>query len=312
MNLEGMKKSSMIGMSIAASWAWGTSLIMGMQIAQTKGIIAFCIWAMANCLTLVLFAGLYKYIQSPMIESKVFKFFALAVQIFCLIIQMNVINQIVGNYIITCIIGVIFIVIVFKNGILICIGADVIEWVITIGAIITIVIIGYATGAERIFNYNTEWSNIRWGMYSALVLFSGPIGDLQHHQRARINVRGYVAGALYFFMYMCLVFYMSTFKFNGAMNILLLVATLCVTTSTIDSIAVSLHELCNKYVGTAVGIFICFAWTIFVDIGIIEIWSKFGFVRIAFAVALVVVGLYQNSKKRKNKYVINLNQKGKR
>lgn len=29
-----------IGASSAASWAWGTSLIMGQQIAQEKGIIA--------------------------------------------------------------------------------------------------------------------------------------------------------------------------------------------------------------------------------------------------------------------------------
>ena len=49
-----------LGTSIAISWAWGTSLILGMQIAQTKGVGAFLLWAAANCLTLVLFGQLYK------------------------------------------------------------------------------------------------------------------------------------------------------------------------------------------------------------------------------------------------------------
>lgn len=47
-----MLKSMYIGTSIAISWAWGTSLILGMQIAQQKGLEAFGIWATANCLTL--------------------------------------------------------------------------------------------------------------------------------------------------------------------------------------------------------------------------------------------------------------------
>ena len=34
MNELKLKKNCNIGMSIAASWAWGTSLIMGMQIAH--------------------------------------------------------------------------------------------------------------------------------------------------------------------------------------------------------------------------------------------------------------------------------------
>ena len=45
--------------SSAASWAWGTSLIMGQQIAQQKGLIAWIIWAVCNTLTLALFGWLF-------------------------------------------------------------------------------------------------------------------------------------------------------------------------------------------------------------------------------------------------------------
>ena len=297
MNELKLKKNCNIGMSIAASWAWGTSLIMGMQIAHEKGVLAFWIWAIANSLTLFLFSKLYPYIKEPMVNNKIFKVFALSVQIFCLIIQLNVINQIISNYMITCAIGVAFVIIVFKDGIFKSISTDMAQWSIMLISIIAIIIVGLTTGANTIINLNTDSSNIRWALYSALVLFSGPIGDLQHHQRARVNLEGYVAGSWYFFLYMCLLFVMSLFEFNSTMNFILLIATLCVTTSTIDSIAVSLHELCNKKVGTGIALIMCFAWTIFVDMGVLNIWSKFGYVRIGFAVALILVGLYKYNKK---------------
>lgn len=49
-----------LGSSIAISWAWGTSLILGLEIARTKGIETFLIWALANTLTLTIFGLLYK------------------------------------------------------------------------------------------------------------------------------------------------------------------------------------------------------------------------------------------------------------
>ena len=42
---DNLKKRStfMYAMSLAASWAWGTSLVVGMQTVQTKGLIPFLI-----------------------------------------------------------------------------------------------------------------------------------------------------------------------------------------------------------------------------------------------------------------------------
>ena len=55
------------------------------------------------------------------------------------------------------------------------------------------------------------------------------------------------------------------------MNLLLLFCVLNITTTTIDSIAVALHELINKQVGTLIGLLICVSWVYFVDWGIITI-----------------------------------------
>lgn len=44
-----------LGVSAASSWAWGTSLVVGMEIAQTKGLGAWAIWATANTAALAIF-----------------------------------------------------------------------------------------------------------------------------------------------------------------------------------------------------------------------------------------------------------------
>ena len=51
-----LKKNSTLfyAMSLAASWAWGTSLVVGMETIQTKGLIPFMIWAIANSLAIPL------------------------------------------------------------------------------------------------------------------------------------------------------------------------------------------------------------------------------------------------------------------
>lgn len=43
-----MLPSLYLGTSIAISWAWGTSLILGLEIARTKGLESFLIWATAK------------------------------------------------------------------------------------------------------------------------------------------------------------------------------------------------------------------------------------------------------------------------
>ena len=58
-----------LGVSAAASWAWGTSLIVGMEIAQTKGLAAWGIWATANAATLAVFGAL---IRSGLLARHVF------------------------------------------------------------------------------------------------------------------------------------------------------------------------------------------------------------------------------------------------
>ena len=297
-----------LGSSAAASWAWGTSLIMGQQIAQEKGLIAWIIWAVCNSLTLALLGWLFNHnkITPEIYKRKEVKVIALIIQLFCLLVQLNFINQqftiLTGNstlaYFITMAIGFFFTLIVFKKGLPTSVKTDIWQWLGAIVSIALIIGIGIVTKAPLQTFATTSWSGVLWGVWSGLILFAGPIGDVQHWQRAEADKskKAYYLSAFLFGLYMLEILGMAFFKFTPLMNTILLVAVLCVTTSTIDSIAVALHELGNKKVGTGIALLLCVIWGLFVKMGMLQLWSSFGVIRFAFAVAILLLPLALNGK----------------
>lgn len=294
-------KTFAIGMSSAASWAWGTSLIMGQQIAQQKGPEAFWIWAIANAFALALFGFVhYKgYIKPEIYRSKFVKTIALVIQLFCLVVQLNFINQIVNDlihdsttsYLITFAVGCVFVIAMYGKGLRASIFTDVLQWAIAIVTIFVILGVALYDNVPHHIMATAGINEYVWAIWSAIILLCGPIGDVQHWQRAENDEtkRGYYLGAVLFGLYMVLIFAMSLFQFNNVMNAILLVTVLCVTTSTIDSIAVATHEMGGKKIGTAVCLIICAVWGVLAEIGMVSLWSSFGVIRVVFAVAILVL-----------------------
>lgn len=294
-------KTFSIGMSSAASWAWGTSLIMGQQIAQQKGPEAFWIWAIANAFALFLFGFLFNkgFIKPEIYRSKLIKAIALVIQLFCLVVQLNFINQIVNDlihdsttsYLITFAVGCIFVLAMYGKGLRASIFTDIIQWGIAIITIFIILAVGIFDNVPHQILATAGVNEYVWAIWSAIILLCGPMGDVQHWQRAETDEtkKGYYFGAILFALYMVLIFSMSLFHFNNVMNVILLITVLCVTTSTIDSIAVATHEMGGKRIGTAVCLVICAVWGLLAEIGMVSLWSSFGVIRVVFAVAILVL-----------------------
>lgn len=197
-----MLKSMYLGTSIAISWAWGTSLILGMEIARTQGIETFSISATANCLTLAIFGLLYKkgYLTSLVLNQKIVRIFTNLIQIFCLIIQLKILNETFQNffdptisYTITAAFGIGLEIWMYKKGLAASIFSDLFQGIGTI--IVMLVMAGLC-----LFNFepgeitHSNWSGITWGIWSACILLSGIITDIQHWQRAEVNGKGYAFG----------------------------------------------------------------------------------------------------------------------
>lgn len=289
--------------SAAASWAWGTGLIVGMEIAQTRGVGAWLIWAVCNSLTLALFGFLMKrgILNRRVMNSKPFKAFAIMIQVFCLLFQMTVINTVlcrlgcppVASYVVASLVGVIFTLWMYRRGLPTSIKTDVVQYGIAIGGMALCAVLGFLGGAEPAIRADSGPSDILWGIWSGCVLLSGPIGDLQHWQRGELSggPKAYYLSAAVFAVFLALDFLLSGFVFTPIMNTILIVIVLSVTSSTIDSIAVAMHELGGKKIGTGVSLAVCLGWGALASVGVLSLWSHLGIPRVAFALAIVAGGI---------------------
>lgn len=288
-----MKSNITMGLSIAFSWAWASSLVLGQQIAIERGIIPFAIWAIANTLTLGIFGVLFKrgLFTRRIFDNRIFKTFASIIQACCLIINLNIMNQIIGNYWITTAIGLFFIALMYRKGLLTSVLTDKWQGIVALATLILIIAVGAVSNAPIVAHPINSNGGVLWALWSACILLTSPFGDVQMWQRAQANEKAFWCGSAFFGLYMVLIFVMSYFQFNAAMSALLLIACLAVTTSTIDSITVALHEVANKKVGTAIAAFLCVFWGVFKEIGIVELWSTIGIYRVAFCVSVLAVAI---------------------
>ena len=299
-----------LGASISASWAWGTSLIVGMEVARTKGIDAWLIWAIANTATLAIFGLLTRVgvLGRKVFDLKPIKMLALVIQAFCLVIQMTIINRVLTDmgldsttsYMVSSSIGIIFTLWMYRRGLVTSVITDRWQWGIAIASISVISLLGVTTSTPLVFD-TSGTEDILWGIWSACILISGPITDVQHWQRADIDKTktAFFWGSLFFSVYMLLVLACALFQFTPLMNVFLLIAVLSVTTSTIDSIAVAMHEISNKTIGTIICCAICLLWGVFAEIGIVSLWSHAGIFRVAFGLLILTIaflGYYKNGK----------------
>ena len=283
-------------MSLAASWAWGTSLVVGMELIQTKGYLPFLIWAIANSLAIPLFGFLAYKIPNlkKIIESKIVAIFMIIVSIFCLWIQLNAIYQYLGNLSIfsdiiikaICILIMISLTLfLYKDGLIKSIFLDNPLWYVCYLILFILVIYGVLSDIE-LYNikYLNNKSEILWALNSCFILFSGPFMSLQNWQMAeKLKMENkmsshYIAGLL-FALYMILVAVLAHFKFDGVMNILLVLVVICVAFSTADAAIVGMQKLSGKKIGTLISIVSIIAWLFVIPLGVMGLWTTMGNMR---------------------------------
>ena len=326
-----IKKDSMFfyAMSLAASWAWGTSLVAGMEIVQTKGIIPFVIWAIANSIALPLFGIIAFRIPNleKVVNSKIVSIFTTIVNTFCLWIQLNAIYQFLGKLdfipdivakIIPIVIMVIMTLSLYKDGLVKKIFIDNPLWSICYILLAILVILGFATNIEKynIVNY-TETKEIWWALNSCLILFSGPIMSLQNWQMAeklrkenKMNAH-YLAGVL-FAIYMIFIGVLAQFKFSGFINIILVVVVLCVALTTADAAIVGIQKVVNKKWGTLICLIAIACWIFVIPMGVMGLWTTMGDMRkyVVAVCIIVALGMYFYEK-RNNIANAKINEKNK-
>lgn len=281
-----------VGISAASSWAWGTSLVVGMEIAQTKGLLAFGIWATANAATLAVFGLLAPRIKAfCAFDRPVIRAGALLIQLFILVIQLNILARLAGGWAAT-LAGFAFVLLVYRRGLKTSVLSDNVLLPAVMLCLVGIVCAGVWDGVPRTVYPSSGEGDILWALWGATVLFSGPVGDAQHWQRA--GRRAYMIGSLFFTAYMVMILFVSSFQFNAVMDVCLLLAVICLTGSTMDSAAAALHAIAGKRAGTILALLVCVFWAALAGVGLLELWAKAGIFRVLFAGAVLALAFRGN------------------
>lgn len=315
-------------MSLAASWAWGTSLVVGMETVQTKGFIPFLIWAIANSLAIPLFGFIAYRIPNleKIVNSKIVLIFTTIVSVFCLWIQLNAIYQYLCNLefiteliakIISISIMLIMTVALYKDGLIKSIFIDNPLWSLCYGLLFALMLFGFVGNVEK---YNivayTDKSQISWALNSCLILFSGPIMCIQNWQMAEKLKKEnkmkahYIAGGL-FALYMAFIGVLANFKFNGIMNIILILVVLCVALSTADAAIVGIQKIAKKKWGTVISLIAIVCWNWVIPMGVMGLWTTMGNMRKYVAAICIIVAVtmyFVQKKNKKNSNIINVKE----
>lgn len=312
--MKDQKKTIKYAISLAAGWAWGVSILVGMQAVQEKGVLPFIIWAVANSFALPVFGFIAFRIPNlhRVIENKLIQSFLTAIMIFCLWIQMNSIKQSlqsinglpeIWSNIIPIAFVVVFIIVLYNNGIVRNIIIDNPLWIICYVLLVAIMI--YALIRQPGFN-NIELvkdkQEIGWGFSTWPILFSGPIMNIQNWQMAeKLNKEGYMrahtwAGVI-FAVYMVFVFCLSYFRFDEIMNIVFVPVILCITLSTIDAAIVGMQKIGGNIVGIILAAVSLVIWPFLADLGILNLWTFMGnarwFVALGCICAALIITYFQ-------------------
>lgn len=256
-------KTLRYAVSIASGWAWGVSLVVGMQLIQTKGWIPFTIWAIANSLALPLFGFIAFRIPNlrKIINSKPITIFTTAICVFCLWIQMNAIFQYIEKLdgaSTTAAIAVTFFIVtplvflLYKNGLNRLINFDNPLWYAVYLLLLALLAYGLFTDVPHyIIPTVAAPGDIQWAINSIFILFSGPIMFIQNWQMAeKLNkekqMRSYYYAGGLFSIYMLLVGVLGVFNFSGLANAVLLLCVILIALTTADAAVLGMHRILGR------------------------------------------------------------------
>jgi hypothetical protein len=292
-----MKISNLkMGLSMAASWAWGVSLAVSFSILETKGLIPFTIWGFCNIAALLVF-GMFtlKYpTYLNWMDNRIAKLFMLVIQIFSIWINIKVLAVFTSAGIaMLCAVALCFAV--SKWGFSFSVKSDIAQYLMMIIGLIMIILIGLVLGSfENKYQLLMSESYITWAIYGGIGLLSGPFLDVQQLQRAANNPakETFVYASGFFGIYLLLVFLASFFKAGVAgwiVAFLLAISIMGITTSTIDAAVAALYRITTRTKAIIISLAAISSWWVIQTPTVSDFWYLYATSRIYVVVPMILI-----------------------
>jgi hypothetical protein len=304
-----------LSISLAASWAWGVSIIVGIQVFQNKGLGAFLIWGLANALALSLFGCATSKVSTAALRlseiiparlKKVYDSLTILIQFFCLLVNIVAIKTAFGLLEIGGLWWLALCVVIFLAVLARGFDVTVRNNMLFFGVWVSILLAAVISHLSGEFAFKPSAAGeLAWGAYGALILLCGPILDQQMWQHRAAACQGgfgtkpfYLASVLFAF-YMALIALVAGLSASTNLIIALIILAVAGTTlvSALSAISTFFKSLAAARTGMS-GIF-CFASVCAaLDVSVLQWWTAYGTLRIPFALFAFAVIAWRGEKNK--------------
>ena len=311
-------------LSICATWAGIGSLMNGVSMTQTYGIIPSLIWVLGNTLACIVFGLLATKIPKlrEVFASKIMLWGCGLMCVFQAWLSMNGMQTVfadtpvgsAGGTAIAYVLAVFFLFLLMKRGMIRNVLTDGAGWIVVyvLALAVTIWAMVQSKGHYNTIGLGLEPENMKAGIWKAFLLLPGPFtypyffeilnfNDQNADGVVRVDARrAFTLGGIFFGVYMGIVFLLAWAQFSPALSVVKGILITIIGASTLSSSMYSIYIAFGKRAGLAVNFGLVVFWHILIPLGVMGMWTLMASVRIYFVGAGILAAvIWHAAEKRK-------------
>ena len=311
-------------LSICATWAGIGSLMNGVTMTQTYGVIPSLIWVFGNVVACILFGLIALKIPKvrEVFTSKIMRWVCGVMCVFQAWLSMNGTQTVFADtplgrdygMFIAYAMAVVFLIILLKYGMIRNVLTDGAGWIIVylLAVGVTLAAMVHSRGSFNPIPMVADSGSMKQGIWKAILLLPGPFtypyffeildyNDKNDDGTVRVNVRkAFTLGGIFFGIYMAIIFGLAWAQFTPALNVVKAFLITIIGASTLSSSMYSIYIAFGKKIGLGVNAALIAGWAFLMPLGVMGMWTLMASVRIYFVGAGILFALCWNlSEKRK-------------
>ena len=311
-------------LSICATWAGIGSLMNGVAMTQTYGVLPSLIWVLGNVLACILFGVVALRIPKvrEVFGSRIMKWICGIMCVFQGWLSMNGTQTVfadtpigtTGGTIIAYAMAVVFLLILLRYGMIRNVLTDGFGWIIVylLAFGVTVAAAIHSRGSFNAIPMIADGQAMGQGIWKAILLLPGPFtypyffeilnyNEKNEDGTAKVDVKGaFTLGGIFFGIYMAIIFLLAWTQFTPALSIVKAVLITIIGASTLSSSMYSIYIAFGKKIGLLVNLGLIGLWAVLIPLGVMGMWTLMSSVRIWFVGGAILFALCWNAyEKRK-------------
>lgn len=312
-------------LSICATWAGIGSLMNGVTMTQTYGIVPSLIWVLGNTVACILFGAAALKIPKvrEVFGSKVMRWVCGLMCVFQSWLSMNGTQAVFADtplgadfgMFVAYALAVAFLIMLLRYGMIRNVLTDGAGWIVVylMAVGVTVAAMIHSRGSFNAIPMIADGDSMKQGIWKAILLLPGPFtypyffeilnyNDKNEDGTARVNVRrAFTLGGIFFGIYMAIIFALAWTQFTPALNVIKAFLITIIGASTLSSSMYSIYIAFGKKVGLAINAGLIVLWAVLIPLGVMGMWTLMASVRIYFVAGAILFALIWNAVEKRKK-----------